>query len=149
MTSIPPRGAPWVSGLVGHFVQTWSDSECSHTVQFLDCSDLNWRCKHVDVPLNCDIINQSDHVTLKDNGRKERFWKGLMENIGEVRVAIAETWHWFCEVTFWRTQCELQWLETMAVWVTLYQQLWWLCNNGNGNFIIIVRPEVDIWWPAI
>ena len=32
----PPRGAPWVSGLVGHFVQTWPDSECSHTVQFLD-----------------------------------------------------------------------------------------------------------------
>ncbi len=29
----PPRGAPWVSGLVGHFVQTWPDSECSHTVQ--------------------------------------------------------------------------------------------------------------------
>ncbi len=28
----PPRGAPWVSGLVGHLVQTWPDSECSHTV---------------------------------------------------------------------------------------------------------------------
>ncbi len=26
---------------VGHFVQTWPDSECSHTVQYLDCSDLN------------------------------------------------------------------------------------------------------------
>ncbi len=37
----PPRGARWVSGLVGHFVQTWPDSECSHTVQCLDCSDLN------------------------------------------------------------------------------------------------------------
>ncbi len=37
----PPRGAPWVSGLVGHFVQTWPDSECSHTVQCLDCKDLN------------------------------------------------------------------------------------------------------------
>ncbi len=36
-----PRGPPWVSGLVGHFVQTWPDSECSHTVQCLDCSDLN------------------------------------------------------------------------------------------------------------
>ncbi len=35
------RGAPWVSGLVGHFVQIWPDSECSHTVQCLDCSDLN------------------------------------------------------------------------------------------------------------
>ncbi len=32
----PPRGAPWVSGLVGHFVQTYPDSECAHTVQFLD-----------------------------------------------------------------------------------------------------------------
>ncbi len=31
----PPRGTPWVSGLVGHFVLTWPDSECSHTVQFL------------------------------------------------------------------------------------------------------------------
>ncbi len=31
----PPRDAPWVSGLVGHFVRTWPDSECSHTVQFL------------------------------------------------------------------------------------------------------------------
>ncbi len=40
----PPRGPPWVSGLVGHFVQTWPDSESSHTVQCLDCSDLNWRC---------------------------------------------------------------------------------------------------------
>ncbi len=40
----PPRGPPWVSGLVGHFVQIWPDSECSHTVQCLDCSDLNWRC---------------------------------------------------------------------------------------------------------
>ncbi len=35
-----PRGAPWVSGLVGHFVQTWPDSECSHTVQFLDSAVL-------------------------------------------------------------------------------------------------------------
>ncbi len=26
------------AGLVGHFVQTWPDSECSHTVQFFDCS---------------------------------------------------------------------------------------------------------------
>ncbi len=42
----PPRGVPWVSGLVGHFFQTWPDSECSHTVQFLDCSDLNWRSNH-------------------------------------------------------------------------------------------------------
>ncbi len=37
----PPRGAPWVSGLVGHFVQTCPDSECSHKVQCLDCSHLN------------------------------------------------------------------------------------------------------------
>ncbi len=36
----PPRGAPWVSGLVGHFVQTWPDRECSHTVQFLDSAVL-------------------------------------------------------------------------------------------------------------
>ncbi len=36
----PPRGAPWVSGLVGHFVPTWPDSECSHTVQFLDSAVL-------------------------------------------------------------------------------------------------------------
>ncbi len=60
----PPRGPPWVSGLVGHFVQTWPDCECSHTVQYLDCSDLNWRCNRyhlfwhgmtllvLDVPLN-------------------------------------------------------------------------------------------------
>ena len=40
MGAEPPHGAPWVLGLVGHFVQTWPDSECSHTVQFLDCSDL-------------------------------------------------------------------------------------------------------------
>ncbi len=42
-TEQPLRGAPWVSGLVGHFVQTWPDSECSDTVQCIDCSDLNWR----------------------------------------------------------------------------------------------------------
>ncbi len=68
----PPRGAPWVSGLVGHFVQTWPDSECSHTVQCLDCSDLNWRCNHytvlarygpfgVDVPLNFDNTHSLTH----------------------------------------------------------------------------------------
>ncbi len=63
----PPRGAPWVSGLVGHFVQTWADSECSHTVQFLDGSDLELTLQSlspvsawydpfgVDVPLNFDI----------------------------------------------------------------------------------------------
>ncbi len=61
----PPRGPPWVSGLVGHFVQTWPDSECSHTVQCLDCSDLKWHCNRyhllarydpfgVDVQLNFD-----------------------------------------------------------------------------------------------
>ncbi len=63
----PFRGAPWVSGHVGHFVQTWPDSECSHTVQCLDCSDLleltlqslspvlAWYDPFgVDVPLNFD-----------------------------------------------------------------------------------------------
>ncbi len=72
----PPCGAPWVSGLVGHFVQTWPDSECSHTVQFLDYSDSNWRCNHyhlfwhgynpfgVDVPLNCDIIKSNQQLLL-------------------------------------------------------------------------------------
>ncbi len=49
----PPRGAPWVSALVGHFVQTWPDSECSHTVQFLDCSELNWRCNHYHLFWHC------------------------------------------------------------------------------------------------
>ncbi len=39
-TEQSPRGAPWVSGLVGHFVQTWPDSECSHAVQFLDSAVL-------------------------------------------------------------------------------------------------------------
>ncbi len=36
----PSRGASWVSGFVGHFFQTWPDSECSHTVQFLDSAVL-------------------------------------------------------------------------------------------------------------
>ncbi len=36
----------WVSGLVGHFVQT-----CS--VQYLDCSDLNWRCNHYHLFWHC------------------------------------------------------------------------------------------------
>ncbi len=39
--SLIKSGAPWISGLVGHFVQAWPDSECSHTVQCLDCGDLN------------------------------------------------------------------------------------------------------------
>ncbi len=42
--------SPWRTGYQVlsdiNFVQTWPDSECSHTVQFLDCSDLNWRCNH-------------------------------------------------------------------------------------------------------
>ncbi len=53
----PPRGVPWVSGLVGHFVQTWLDSKCSHTVQFLDCSDLNWRCNHYHLFWHCMTIS--------------------------------------------------------------------------------------------
>ncbi len=60
----PPRGAPWVSGLVEYFVQTWPDSECSQTVQCLDCSELTLQSLSpvlarydpfgVDVPLNFD-----------------------------------------------------------------------------------------------
>ncbi len=34
----PPHGTPWVLGLVGHFVQTWPDIECSHTAELFDCS---------------------------------------------------------------------------------------------------------------
>ncbi len=45
-----PHGATWVSGL-GHFVQTWPDSECSHTVQFLDCSTTTFFSNGL-----CDII---------------------------------------------------------------------------------------------
>ena len=47
----PPHGAPWVSGLVGHFVQTWPDSECSHTVQFSDCRTITFFSSGL-----CDII---------------------------------------------------------------------------------------------
>ncbi len=57
---------PWVSGLVGHFVQTWPDSELLFSQCSAYCSDLNWRCNRyhlfwqgydpfgVDVPLNFD-----------------------------------------------------------------------------------------------
>ncbi len=65
--------SPW---LVGHFVQIWPDSECSHTVQFLDCRTtaffssglcFDLQCSlhlflalydpfGVDVPLNIDIL---------------------------------------------------------------------------------------------
>ncbi len=55
----PPRGypwVPWVSGLVvGRLVQTWPDSECSHTVQFLvqfsDCKTITFFSSGL-----CDII---------------------------------------------------------------------------------------------
>ncbi len=50
----PPRGVPWVSGLVGHFVQTCPDSECSHTVQFY--SQLNWRCNHYHLFWHCMTV---------------------------------------------------------------------------------------------
>ncbi len=62
----PPRGAPWVSGLVGHFVQTWPDSELlSHsavlrlkrlelTLQSLSPVLALYDPIGVDVPLNCD-----------------------------------------------------------------------------------------------
>ncbi len=51
----PPRGAPWISCLIGHFVQTWPDSELlSHrVVLILDCSDLNWRCNHYHLFWHC------------------------------------------------------------------------------------------------
>ncbi len=43
-SSLPVAHPGRVSGHVGHFVQTWPDSECSHTVQFLvqfsDCSTI-------------------------------------------------------------------------------------------------------------
>ncbi len=69
----PPRGAPWVSGLVGHFVQTWPGSERSHTVQCLDCSDLRLKSLSpvlarydpfgVDVPLNFDNTHNSAYLS--------------------------------------------------------------------------------------
>ncbi len=53
----PSRGAPWVSGLFGHFVQTWPDSECSHTVQFLDSAVLGlWNRDIFFSSGLCDII---------------------------------------------------------------------------------------------
>ncbi len=50
---------PWrtlVSGLVGHFVQTWPDSECSHTVQFLDSAVLGPWNRDIFSSGLCDII---------------------------------------------------------------------------------------------
>ncbi len=74
-----PHGAPWVSGL-GHFVQTWPDSECSHTVQGLDCSDLTLKSLSpvlarydpfgVDVPLNFD----NTHSLTPNGPQKTTFW---------------------------------------------------------------------------
>ncbi len=48
----PPRGVPWVSGLVGHFVQTWLYDPFG-----------------VDVPLNCDTtttIHFTFHLCLDE-----------------------------------------------------------------------------------
>ncbi len=62
----PPRGAPWVSGLVRHFVQIWPDSELlSHsavlrlkllelTLQSLSPVLALYDPFRVDVPLNSD-----------------------------------------------------------------------------------------------
>ncbi len=104
----PPRGPPWVSGLVGHFVQTWPDSECSHTLQCLDCSDLNWRCNRyhlflarydpfgVDVPLNFDnthsltIVCASFLVYVLQNGYRLRQFsiKDRWEKVGNRTLVI-------------------------------------------------------------
>ena len=60
----PPRVAPWVSGLVGHFVQTWPDSELLSHSAVLRLSRLELTLQSlspvlalydpfgVDVPLN-------------------------------------------------------------------------------------------------
>ncbi len=71
----PPRGAPWVSGLVGHFVQTWPDSELLSHSAVLRLSRLELTLQSlspvlalydpfgVDVPLNCDTTT-TIHSTI-------------------------------------------------------------------------------------
>ncbi len=68
---------PWVSGLVGHFVQTWPDSELlSHsavvrlyrlelTLQSLSPVLALYDPFGVDVPLNCDTTTTTIHCAVK------------------------------------------------------------------------------------
>ncbi len=65
--------------------QTWPDSECSHTVQCLDCSDLNWRWQSlspvlawydpfgVDVPSNFDNTHTQLHNCLTSGHMAVRY----------------------------------------------------------------------------
>ncbi len=49
----PPRGAPGYQVLSDILFRLDLIANCSHTVQYLDCSDLNWRCNHCHVFWHC------------------------------------------------------------------------------------------------
>ncbi len=55
---------PWVSGLIGHFVQTWLDSELlSHSAVLALYDPFG-----VDVPLNCDTTTTINVLWLVCSG---------------------------------------------------------------------------------
>ncbi len=49
----PPRGAPGYQILSDILFRLGLIANCSHTVQYLDCSDLNWRCNHYHLFWHC------------------------------------------------------------------------------------------------
>ncbi len=76
----PPRGAPGYQVSSDILFRLGLIANCSHTVQYLDCSDLNWRCNRyhlflalydpfgVDVPLNCDTTTTTKQQTSPGGG---------------------------------------------------------------------------------
>ncbi len=88
-----PRGAPWVSGLVGHFIQTWPDSELlSHSavlrllllelmLQSLSPVLALYDPFGVDVLLNCDTTWSTFHSPVWFCGNKvKKMNKGLFSS---------------------------------------------------------------------
>ncbi len=49
----PPRGAPGYQVLSDILFRLGLIVNCSHTVWYLDCSDLNWRCNHYHLFWHC------------------------------------------------------------------------------------------------
>ncbi len=159
----PPRGALWVSGLVGQFVQTWPDSECSRTVQCSDCSDLNWRLEltlqslppllarydpfGVDVPLNFDNTHSHRLFRQKKIGRKLKVvfkWKDIyIENI-KSDVTDVFSQNGTLRNAFLNGEI-LNYIDYCACWVEGFKSLQTLFCGYRGS-LVIRRVHIWQWW---
>ncbi len=100
--SRPPMAHPGYQVLLDILFRLGLIANCSHTVQYLDCSDLNWLCNHyhlflalydpfgVDVPLNCATTTTNNNP-LAPRGSEVRKEKTLKLLLSPRQETIRET----------------------------------------------------------